>query len=618
MAKIKVLPDILANRIAAGEIVERPASVVKELLENALDADAARVDVEARAGGKDLIRVRDDGEGMDRDDALLAFEHHATSKLREASDLDCIRTLGFRGEALPSIASVSRLTLKTAPRGRPELPGTQVDIHGGKVKDVREAAWAGGTEITIRDLFFNVPARRKFLRSDATESAHLVRLVTHYALARPGVFFTLVHNGRTVMDAPPVQAADERVLQVFGESFQRDMVPFRYEGADLACRGLLSPPHRKASSTEGQYFFINGRMVRDRVVSSALNAVYRGIIPGGTYPAAVVFLDIPFEEIDVNVHPAKTEVRFRNGWRVQDTLTRVMAEALRAGKSFAGLAVPPPFPPAGPPPVPEDVLPARGEDAGTETPRESGYTPDPVAARMDRVREILSRPWPGGAPAPLPGFREPGVSVHRPDAPPEEPRTPVGESPWRVLGQWRESFIVAVSREELVLIDQHVAHERVLYEEFLAQVRQGAVVRQNLLLPVNVSLSPHQAEIWDALEARLRANGFEVERFGPRDALVKAVPAVAGHCEAEALLQDLLTRLEDTPDALSVDDVRKRLAAGLACRAAVKINNPLSPETMAHIVGNLREAEDPTTCPHGRPVVLRLHVRDVEKSFKRS
>lgn len=617
MAKIKVLPDILANRIAAGEIVERPASVVKELLENALDAGAARVDVEARAGGKELIRVRDDGEGMDRDDALLAFEHHATSKLREASDLDCIRTLGFRGEALPSIASVSRLSLRTAPRGRPDLPGTQVEIHGGKVKDVRDAAWAGGTEITIRDLFFNVPARRKFLRSDATESAHLVRLVTHYALARPGIFFTLMSNGRTVMDAPPVQAADDRVLQVFGGDFHRDMVPFRHEGADLSCHGLLSPPHRKASSTEGQYFFINGRMVRDRVVSSALNAVYRGIIPGGTYPAAVVFLEIPFEEIDVNVHPAKTEVRFRNGWRVQDTLTRVMADALRAGKSFAGLAVPPLSPPMEPLPEVEAATPVQDGEAVTATPSERSYPMDPAAARVDRVREILFRPWPGGPPSPLPGFRETGVSVPRSEAPPEEPRTTAGESPWRVLGQWRESFIVAVSREELILIDQHVAHERVLYEEFLAQVRRGAVVRQNLLLPVNVPLSPHQAEIWDVLEIRLRANGFEVERFGPRDALVKAVPAVAGHCEAESLLQDLLTRLEDTPDALSLDDVRKRLAAGLACRAAVKINTPLSPETMAHLVGNLREAEDPTTCPHGRPVVLRLNVRDVEKSFKR-
>ena len=379
MPRIAVLPDIVANRIAAGEIVERPASAVKELMENAIDAGARRIDVEMQAGGKSLVRVRDDGEGMDRDDALLAFEHHATSKLRTADDLETVQTLGFRGEALPSIASVSRLSLKTAPRDAGGGPGTLVEIEGGRFLDVRELAWAGGTEITVRDLFYNVPARRKFLRTDATESAHTIRLVTHYALARPGVYVTLAHNGRPVLDAPPVGSRDERVLQVFGNEFHRDMLPVLSERADMRVWGLVSPPHRKTSSSEGQYFFINGRMVRDRVVSAALNQAYRGVIPGGTYPAAILFLDIDCGQIDVNVHPAKTEIRFRHAWQVQSFLAEALAAALGAGKSFAvvGGAL---GRPAGPDPFP----------ASAEEPRPDGAEPpagpvDPAAARVARV-----------------------------------------------------------------------------------------------------------------------------------------------------------------------------------------------------------------------------------------
>ena len=623
MPRIAVLPDIVANRIAAGEIVERPASAVKELMENAIDAGARRIDVEMQAGGKSLVRVRDDGEGMDRDDALLAFEHHATSKLRTADDLETVQTLGFRGEALPSIASVSRLSLKTAPRDAGGGPGTLVEIEGGRFLDVRELAWAGGTEITVRDLFYNVPARRKFLRTDATESAHTIRLVTHYALARPGVYVTLAHNGRPVLDAPPVGSRDERVLQVFGNEFHRDMLPVLSERADMRVWGLVSPPHRKTSSSEGQYFFINGRMVRDRVVSAALNQAYRGVIPGGTYPAAILFLDIDCGQIDVNVHPAKTEIRFRHAWQVQSFLAEALAAALGAGKSFAvvGGAL---GRPAGPDPFP----------ASAEEPRPDGAEPpagpvDPAAARVARVKDILDSPWP--APAAREAYRPPlfprreateaVAGVAEPSAAPAPAQAGLWAvddgGAWKVLGQWRESFIVAASREELVVVDQHVAHERVLFEEFLEQLNRGEVARQQLLLPVHVPLTPHQAAIWDQLEARLNANGFEVARVGARDALVQAVPALAGPCEVEGLLQESLARIEDEPDTLSVADCRRRLAAGLACRAAVKINTPLTRESQQSIVSALLRAEDPTTCPHGRPVVLRLNVRDIGKAFGR-
>ncbi len=620
MAKIRVLPDSLINMIAAGEIVERPASVVKELVENSLDAHAERIDVEITAGGKAMMTVRDDGEGMNRDDALLAFEHHATSKISSADDLDRIRTLGFRGEALPSVASVSRLSLKTVEKGSDEgaaALGTHIEFHGGVLKAVRELPWARGTEIVVRDLFYNIPARRKFLKTDATESSHVARLVNHYALANPAVYFSLVSNGRRVIDAPPVKTMTERVHQLFGARFVERSISVDAGDGDLRIRGLVSHPHQQRSSTDGQYFFINGRMVRDRVLTGALNQAYRSIIPSGTFPSAILFVDIPAGEIDVNVHPAKTEIRFRHAWPVQSFFRRAIEDALRGSRSFAHFT-----PPA--------LRPGADEAAGTAG--ESAFRPvpaDDADPYRDRVRQRVEQFYvrAGDGPSPVEGRQSTfdwGPRVNRPAAAPgsesrsDQTEPPVGgDSGWNVLGQWRDSFIVAGGPDELMVIDQHVAHERVLYEQYLRQMAQGEVVRQKLLVPQTIELNSAQMMMVRRLMERLAENGFEIEQFGERSIVVKAVPALARECEIQLLVHDILERVEDLPEGFSLDEIRKRVAAGLACRAAVKINTRLSREKMELLLDQLRQTEDPTTCPHGRPVVLRIHIRDLEKNFKR-
>jgi DNA mismatch repair protein MutL len=617
MGKIRVLSDQLINQIAAGEIVERPASVVKELVENSLDAGATRIEAEIEGGGKTRLTIRDDGEGMTRDDALLAFEHHATSKLRRVEELAQIATLGFRGEALPSIAAVSRLTLRTVSAEAPAgSAGTLVEIHGGTVRAVKDIPWARGTEITAADLFYNLPARRKFLKTDATESSHVGRLFTHYALAWPDRHFSLASNGRTALDAPPVKDLRERTYQIFGEEFMEGMLPFDVREGAVRFHGLVAKPHQRRSSTEAQYFFVNGRMVRDRMLSGALYYAYRTLLPGGTYPAAILFLEIPSEEVDVNVHPAKTEIRFRQVFQVQGFIRRTLETALQGSRSFARLI--------------DD-----GAPATVEPERESPYPPaiplsDPAGDYRQRVRDRLeeyeTRP-PSAAGRLLPSYPstedDPLVRMGLPADEgiglpiPPPVGLPAAATEWRVLGQWRESFIVATSREELLLIDQHVAHERVLFESYLRQLEAGAVPRQRLLAPVTVELPPAQRLRLEELPAQFEAAGFEVEPFGGGSLAIKAVPALAAACEIDLLILDILDRVGDQPPSFTLAEVRHRAAAALACRAAVKINTPLAVPAMERLLDTLLAAEDPTTCPHGRPVVLRLHIRDLEKGFKR-
>ncbi len=619
MGKIRVLPDQLINQIAAGEIVERPASVVKELVENSLDAGAARIDASIEGGGRARITVRDDGEGMTRDDALLAFEHHATSKLRAADDLERIATLGFRGEALPSIAAVSRLTLRTGTAAAADdQAGTLVEIHGGAVRAVKDIPWARGTEIEVAELFYNLPARRKFLKTEATEASHVGRLFTHYALAWPDRHFSLLSNGRPSIDAPPVQDLAGRIHQLFGEEFVEGLVPFDAAESGIRFRGFIAKPHQRRASTEAQYFFVNGRMVRDRLLSGALYYAYRNLIPGGTYPAAILFLDLPPEEIDVNVHPAKTEVRFRHVFPVQAFIRRTLESALQGSRAFARLL--------------DEADPARSQ-TGSESP----YLP-PVANPETseefilRVRDRLDGfgdrglPVPAGRlfPPPAPPEDDPLARMGLPGEETEVPSIPLpapaggpAATEWRVLGQWRESFIVAAGREELVIVDQHVAHERVLFEAYLRQLKAGDIPRQRLLLPIPIELPPAQRLHLEELPARFAAAGFEIEPFGSGSILVKAVPALAAACEIDLLILDILDRTGDQPPEFTLADVRHRAAAALSCRAAVKINTPLTLPAMERLIDALMAAEDPTTCPHGRPVVLRLHVRDLEKGFKR-
>jgi DNA mismatch repair protein MutL len=628
MPSIRILPDSVVNKIAAGEVIERPASVVKELLENSLDAGARRVAVEVEAGGKRLIRVTDDGCGMAHDDALLAFERHATSKLRAPEDLLAIATLGFRGEALPSIASVARVLLET--RRSEDAAGTRVEINGGKIAAVKETGCAPGTQLAVRGLFFNVPARRKFLRSDTTELGHVASLVTHYALAHPEIGFTLRSAGHMLLEAAPVGSLPERVYQVLGRATMEELIdlgraaapmpvvaPERWFGdaaepeeppGEIVARGFVSRPEVQKASSNTIYIFINRRFVRDRILLNALREAYRHVLPARAYPMGLLFLELSPREVDVNVHPQKIEVRFRHQGFVYDFVQHAVQQALKAARPIARFAP---------------------EPAG---PRRVSVTPQPAAVAADALQLEteappvepleLTPPRPGAA-APreqrLPfSFGGKAAAVAAPaGAERSAPPTAADLAALKPLGQISNSFIVAINETGLWLVDQHVAHERVLFEAHLRARRAGAVPGQRLLTPVVVELSPaHQAQ-WDRLRDELEANGFEIDSIGPRSVAVKTAPAGIAAGALERLLREIFDTAEKEARQVSLEALQQQIAASVACHAAIKVNMPLEDTKMRWLLAELAQTENPTTCPHGRPIVLQYSLRDILRAFKR-
>jgi DNA mismatch repair protein MutL len=663
MSRIRILSEDVANRIAAGEVVERPASVVKELLENALDAGATTVRVEVEGGGRQLIRVSDDGCGMSHDDALLAFERHATSKLRTADDLLSIDTLGFRGEALPSIASVARLLLET--RTAEEEQGTRVEIAGGKLIGVKPAGLPPGTTVSIGDLFYCVPARRKFLKSDTTELGHIASVVTHYALANPGKRFELRTPTQEILRATPVETLAERVYQVFGRQALDELIevpattgPIRAniteaqlesgeEKLAMTVAGYISRPEVQRQNRNAIYVFINRRLVRDRLILHALTEAYRNVQPPGVFPAALLFLELPPEEVDVNVHPSKIEVRFRHQQFVHDFTRDALRQALSRARPIAGFpaAMRPPAA-AGTEPV---VVPANA--ASAEESREASAAAAaglPVAGPFFGLGAAAA----GGSVPPSDEFALTAAPL-RPEAMrfgfPAEPQvgaalaelssqfraagsrqaleSPAGTVPvaggeqiseLKPLGQVSSSYIVAVNSEGLWLVDQHVAHERVLFEQHLQARRSGQVIGQRLLTPLMIELSPRQAVIAEQIAEELAANGFEVTRMGPREVAVQAAPAPVSAPDVEQLLREILDTVERENQAISIETLQAKIAASTACHAAIKVNTPLDPRRMEWLLSELAKTECPMSCPHGRPVVLRYSMRDIEKAFKRA
>ena len=568
--RVERLPDDLVNQIAAGEVVERPASVVKELVENALDAGANAVRVEIEAGGKALVRVADDGHGMGREDATLALERHATSKLRRLTDLQSLATHGFRGEALPSIASVSHLVLRTRDDAGPA--GTEIEVREGRLVHVRDAGHPRGTTVEVRDLFGGVPARRKFLRADATEAAHVAEALTLLALARPGTGVVLSSGGRTVIQAPPVATLRERVYQLFGARYLDDLL--EVEGAvDWAhVRGFVARPERSGTARPSFRLFVNGRAVRDRGLAKAVAEGFRAASARDARAETLLFLEAPAHLVDVNVHPAKAEVRFADPRTAFSAVERSVREALSRG--------------------------ARGQAPRADTSRVTAAV-EAYAAGASRVAEG-ALVW---------GPRRAVESA--PDASPAVASA-------TVLGQHRNTYIVATDGEELLLVDQHTAHERVRFERIAAQLQQGAAESQLLLVPLVFTPSPAVRPLLEANAADLAAVGYEVEPFGGGAVRVSAVPAVlpgADPAQAlEALLRDLLER---EGSQWLVSGLRERLAATLACHSAVRAGQPLSPEAMSAIVRDLSLAAHPTLCPHGRPTIVRIPRAEVTRWFGR-
>lgn len=670
MGRIRVLSDHIANKIAAGEVVERPASVVKELLENSLDAGATRIRIDIEAGGKKLIAITDDGSGMSRDDALLAFERHATSKIHDVDDLDHISTLGFRGEALPSIASVSRLMLETCfgvsreryqreGRREEELAsevGTRIELAAGKLLRVEDAGLPPGSSIRVQDLFFNVPARRKFLKAEQTEVSHIVGLVTQYALANPQLNLELHSATHNLLSAAPVSSHRERVYQILGADTLDQLIPAAAElslertglpepppwrraanyvsptPGTLRLHGFVSKPELQKLNRNSIYIFVNHRMIRDRLLQHALTEAYRNLLPPNVFPVVLLFLEMPAAEVDANVHPAKTEVRFRQQQVVHDFVRDSVRAALMQSR-----------------PVPQFTREITARASALETvsgasiseasfaaaaftlqpPSQPAYNErlqftsamqidanmlgNPIVLPDENVRMTAAQISGGNTQDPC------GNDVIAP-ADEGETETIARFASLKPLGQIRDSFILAVNSEGLWIIDQHTAHERVLFEKIVRQRNAGALTMegQRLLMPLVLELAPSQWPVFAEISGELQHNGFEVEPFGAHTIAIKTAPAGIKSADIERLLSELIDQIEREARADSMENIRARIAATIACHAAIKVNMPLDIPKMEWLLVELARTESPMTCPHGRPVALRYSVQEIQKAFKRT
>ncbi|MGB0589673.1 MAG: DNA mismatch repair endonuclease MutL [Myxococcota bacterium] len=582
---VQVLPDALANQIAAGEVVERPSSVVKELLENALDAGATTVFVDIHEGGRRLIRVVDDGIGMSREDASLCIERHATSKVRDVEDLRSIITLGFRGEALPSIASVSRFRLVTRAEG--DIAGTEVTIEGGASAEIKDAGGPIGTRVEVADLFFNVPARLKFLKRNATEMGHITGLLTAAALGYPHVHFRLSHNGRVSLDHPVAPNLKQRIFQVLGGATTQRLHAVQLDDT-LRVRGFISEPTHTRTNQRGLHTFINGRWVRDRVVNHAIVSAYGNLLERGRYPHAVLYLHLPPDEVDVNVHPTKAEVRFVQAGRVHDAIVGACRATLaRTPWVGGGGAVPPPTESRAP--VPFDVYGLR---------HKGGVRPPP-------------RP-----PAIVP------VSVHRPELPLEGEETAGGKPAFfrrlRVLGQADKTFLVCEGADGLYVIDQHAAHERVGYERIKSGYCDARLARQQLLFPLQLEFSPEESTCLTDQQEVLGRLGFDVEPFGGGTWQVTSVPALLAKADVSRLVRDVVAELTDLGQATLMEAHLELLFSTMACHSVVRAGDSLNDEEIRALLEQMDEVELGANCPHGRPVFVTVPFSELARKLHRT
>lgn len=603
--RVQVLPDVVANQIAAGEVVERPASVVKELVENSIDAGAARINVDLEQAGTALIAVVDDGEGMARDDAVCAFARHATSKLSEVDDLLRIATLGFRGEALASIGAVGETTMVT--RRREDLSGTRVVVRDSEIVEVSEAGAPVGTRIEVANLFANTPARRKFLKAPATEVGHVSELLTRLALAWPQVAFRLSHNGRTLLDHGAVDDHAERVRQVLRGERAQGLLDLRHETGIGTVHGWISNTHLTFPSQRQIFTYVNRRYVRDKVVTHALMAGYSTLLMHGRYPAAVVFVEVPYDEVDVNVHPAKSEVRFRRSGAVHDLIVQGVHRRLRSDDAGRRSGADMPAATSAGAPIGQLLLrPMVGAPA-----RGGFVAPGPTATGV----------WPSGVGLPRPGAVGTADAGFDPAIVPR-PVAPDGSGGFfanlRVLGQVFGGYLICESDDQLVLIDQHAAHERVMFERLRAAQRGGVVPRQRLLVPVVVDLGPREAVLLRQYLDRLAELGFEVEPHAGDSFAVRAVPALLGDSDAAVLVRDLAEDLVEIGRSRRLDDATESILSRLACHSAVRVGQGLSPEQVRALLRSMDHTDFSGHCPHGRPSFIGVSRGELERWFKRT
>lgn len=601
-SRIQILPEVLINRIAAGEVVERPASVVKELIENAMDAGSRCITIEVEDGGKRLIRVTDDGEGMGREDALLAFQRHATSKIKTDADLEAIATMGFRGEALPSIASVSKIRLIT--RQASDEVATKLALEGGNMKEVAEAASPPGTMIEVAQLFYNTPARRKFLKAASTELAHITGLVTELALAQPHLEFRLLQHGKNVFHFPAAEGWYPRAAQIFGVEMAEQLIPIEARQGRIRFTGGVSRPHYTRGAKTHQFFFVNGRTIRDRLLAHALYEAYDTLLMKGRHPAAILFIELDSSMVDVNVHPSKREVRFRTPQEIHQMVIEAIRKPLREGTM---------------PGLPVASLPVRQGQAGLA--QENEIAPlSGLEERKSQIREAtatyLRRQDPSGPR--LPDWQGPagGLKPAYPASDRMEERKTVVP-----LGQVQKSYIVADVEGNLEIIDQHAAHERILYERLLSRRTtdhsSGHAETQPLLIPETVELSARDAVLLRPHLEKLKETGLEIEEFGSTSFVIRSVPTILSQRDLKRLVLDLLDDLREWDRTTSVDEIKKRLAASLACHGAIRAHDSLTLPEMSALLRDLQDYPMVHSCPHGRPIRRRFTLHDLEKMFGR-
>lgn len=585
MSTIKILPENLINKIAAGEVVERPASVVKELVENSVDAKAKNITAAVKGGGKQYIKIVDDGTGMGKDDALLAFERHATSKIREDNDLKNIFSLGFRGEALPSIASVSDITLTTSAKGG---HAAQIILSGGQIKQVREAACPQGATIEIQNLFFNTPARAKFLKSNTTELSHISRIIIQESLANPDIYFKLQSNNRTVIDSPPIKdQLKHKIADLFGNELTDQLLEVKSELNDMSLHGFISKPSITRASRENQYLFVNNRHIRDRIVSHALSEAYSRTLPNNRHPVTFLYLSINPEAVDVNVHPSKMEVRFYDQGAIHDFVRDAVYRALYS-----------------PPPnrLIKKELPVTSNTKNTVS---SFYNNDKKTRIQEAVENYISSDTAANK------YSE-TYNKNLSSA-----VSPFVCAEFRPLGQINNSFIVAENKSGMVIIDQHTAHERILYESLLEELKSSKIEIQSLLLPIKIELNKGESIILQNNIDSINRVGIELESFGPSTFILRAVPSVMVGQDYLKVVMDIVDTLSQYEKVSPFEDIVEKLAATMACHAAVKANQRLKPEEIEHLLVRLGSSGLPSTCPHGRPIVLFYDIKDIEKKFMR-
>jgi len=595
--KIAILPEELTNKIAAGEVIERPASIVKELLENALDAGATEITVEIRKGGKEFIRVMDNGEGMGRGDASLAFERHATSKISSFDDLYRVRTFGFRGEALPSVAAVSRVELLTKQGESPS--GTRVVIEAGKVKTVSDTGCPAGTSVSVSRIFDNVPVRKKFLKQDSTEQGHCIDVISRIALAHPGVRFSVLAGGKRLLDVPGTGDPRDRIVFILGQDLRDSLIPVRREKKDMAVSGFVSTPDQTRANARNMFFYVNRRYVRDPVMSHAVMSAYRGLIENKRYPTVLLFVDVRADDVDVNVHPTKMEIRFRSPSEVHDVVAEAVAEPLAKLSPRSGTA-------AG----------AEGSASEIAEKYRAG-----VAEAMKRYRVSTGRDK-----AIFKPIQREEETLHREsDAPgtelferSESPGARIPFSDLRYVGQAGGTYLFFEHEGGVVVIDQHAAHERILFEELKKRASGENPVSQRLLMPEVVSFPPKDYTSIMACMESLRESGFEADPFGGNAVVIKAVPAILSHVHAGALLRDLADEMSEWGKPQGLKDLDERILTFMACRGAVKASQELSLPEVEVLLRNLDAVPFSSSCPHGRPVFTQLTFQELEKLFRRS